>query len=210
MMQRACGVDQIAVLFPAPGFNVPEWQATSFGLRLHRVITRAENGFKITPEELRAALAEAPDIQLFYLTVSSNPTAFAYTPDELRALFAVVRQGEVTIVADLASIGTGDPTADRAACRPQQPGVLGACAGQQPGRRTRLTGDRLGWSRSAIREARDGRRGWLANSMATLPADWQIAPWPSSSCTSSIPRSRTRFARCISFAASGWDAIFRR
>jgi aspartate/methionine/tyrosine aminotransferase len=127
MMQRARGVDQLAVLFPAPGFNVPEWQAISFGLRIHRVVTRAENGFKITPEELRAALEDAPDIQLFYLTVSSNPTAFAYTPDELRALFAVVREceREITIVADLAYVGTGDPAADRARMQTfNEPGTL--------------------------------------------------------------------------------------
>jgi aspartate/methionine/tyrosine aminotransferase len=178
MLQRARGVDQIAVLFPAPGFNVPEWQATSFGLRIHRVVTRAENGFKITPEELRAALEDAPDIQLFYLTVSSNPTAFAYTPDELRALFAVVHkcEREVTIVADLAYIGTGDPTADRARMQTfNEPGVLEHSVLVNSFSKTHtLTGDRLGWVAFGDPQRAAGVAAGWANSMATLPADWQL------------------------------------
>jgi aspartate/methionine/tyrosine aminotransferase len=178
MMQRARGVDQIAVLFPAPGFNVPEWQAISFGLRLHRLVTRAENGFKITPEELRSALAEAPDLQLFYLTVSSNPTAFAYTPDELRALFAVVREceREVTIVADLAYIGTGDPAADRARMQTfNEPGVLEHSVLVNSFSKTHtLTGDRLGWVAFGDPQLAAGVAAGWANSMATLPADWQL------------------------------------
>jgi aspartate/methionine/tyrosine aminotransferase len=178
MMQRQRGLDQIAVLFPAPGFNVPEWQVTSFGLRVHRVVTQAENGFKVTPEELRVALRYAPDIQLFYLTVSSNPTAFAYTPDELRALFAVVRDcdHEVNIVADLAYIGTGDPESDRARIQTfNEPGVLERSVLVNSFSKTHtLTGDRLGWvAFGAPRLAEGVAAGW-ANSMATLPADWQL------------------------------------
>jgi aspartate/methionine/tyrosine aminotransferase len=178
MMQLARGVDQIAVLFPAPGFNVPEWQATSFGLRLHRVVTRAENGFKITPEELREALDEAPDIHLFYLTVSSNPTAFAYTPDELRALFAVVCEcdREISIVADLAYIGTGDPAADRARMQTfNEPGVLERSVLVNSFSKTHtLTGDRLGWVAFGDPQLATGVQVGWANSMATLPADWQL------------------------------------
>jgi aspartate/methionine/tyrosine aminotransferase len=178
MMQRARGVDQIAVLFPAPGFNVPEWQATSFGLRIHRVVTQAENGFKITPEELRAALDDAPDIQLFYLTVSSNPTAFAYTPDELRALFAVVREceREITIVADLAYIGTGDLAGDRACMQTfNEPGTLEHSVLVNSFSKTHtLTGDRLGWVAFGDPQLAAGVAAAWANSMATLPSDWQL------------------------------------
>jgi aspartate/methionine/tyrosine aminotransferase len=178
MMQRARGVDQIAVLFPAPGFNVPEWQAISFGLRLHHLVTRAENGFKITPDELRTALEDAPDIQLLYLTVSSNPTAFAYTPDELRALFAVVREcdREVNIVADLAYIGTGDPSADRARMQTfNEPGVLERSVLVNSFSKTHtLTGDRLGWVAFGDAQLAAGVAAGWANSMATLPADWQL------------------------------------
>jgi aspartate/methionine/tyrosine aminotransferase len=178
MMMRQRGMDQIAVLFPAPGFNVPEWQATSFGLRIHRIVTRAENGFKITPEELRAALEDAPDIRLFYLTVSSNPTAFAYTPDELRALFAVVRacDREITIVADLAYIGTGDPDADRARMWTfNEPGTLERSVLVNSFSKTHtLTGDRLGWVAFGDAQLAAGVAAGWANSMATLPSDWQL------------------------------------
>src|SRR5262249_58980103 len=105
------GGEVAAVIFPAPGFNVPEWQAQSLGLRLHRLYSRPEDRFKVTPAVLRQALDEAPDIRAFYLTVSSNPTAFAYTPAELEALFDVLTTAnrEIAIVADLAYIGTGAP-----------------------------------------------------------------------------------------------------
>ncbi|MBF6590397.1 MAG: pyridoxal phosphate-dependent aminotransferase, partial [Ktedonobacterales bacterium] len=125
--QRQRGGATPAVLFPAPGFNVPEWQAQSFGLRVHRLHTRPEDRFQMTPETLRATLAQAPDIQALYLTVSSNPTAFAYSPDELRALFETLLAAdrEVLVLADLAYIGTGDPEADRARMRAfTAPGVL--------------------------------------------------------------------------------------
>ena len=36
------------VLFPEPGFNVPEWQARTLGYQLHQFRTRAEDNFKLT------------------------------------------------------------------------------------------------------------------------------------------------------------------
>jgi aspartate/methionine/tyrosine aminotransferase len=178
MMMRQRGVDQVAALFPAPCFNVPEWQATSFGLRIHRVVTQAENDFKITPEELRTALDSAPDIRLIYLTVSSNPTAFAYTPDELRALFAVVcdSEREIAIVADLAYIGTGDPASDRARMQTfNEPGVLERSVLVNSFSKTHtLTGDRLGWVAFGDPQLAAGVAAAWANSMATLPSDWQL------------------------------------
>src|SRR5262249_26179356 len=178
MMMRQRGVDQVAALFPAPCFGVPEWQASSFGLRIHRIVTRPENGFKITPDELRAVLAEATDIHLIYLTVSNNPTAFAYTPDELRALFAVVRdcEREVIIVADLAYIGTGDSEADRGRMQTfNEPGVMGHSVLVNSFSKTHtLTGDRLGWVAFGDPNLAAGVAAAWANSMATLPADWQL------------------------------------
>src|SRR5262249_42935226 len=110
------GGEVAGVIFPAPGFNVPEWQAQSLGLRLHRLYTPPEDRFKVTPAMLRPAFDEAPDIRAFYLTVSSTPTAFAYTPAELEALLDVLvtANREIAIVADLAYIGTGVPDEDRA------------------------------------------------------------------------------------------------
>jgi aspartate aminotransferase len=169
---------ETAVLFPAPCFNVPEWQAQSLGLRIHRLHTRAENDFKVTPDELRAALAEAPDIRVFYLTVSSNPTAFAYTPDELRALCAVLRDDapDVLIAADLAYIGTGDPAADRARMAIfSDPDVFRQSVLFCSFSKTHtLTGDRCGFVVFGDPEvAADLNPGWT-NGCAALPAEWQL------------------------------------
>ena len=174
--RRQAGDDHIAVVFPAPSFNVPEWQAQSLGIRLHRLSTRPEDHFKVTPEMLSAALGEAPDIRAFYLTVSNNPTAFAYTPDELRALFDVLRGRDVLIVADLAYIGTGDPHADRQRMQAfTDPETLERSVFVNSFSKTHtLTGDRCGWvgfGDPAL--AASVIPGWT-NSMASLPADWQL------------------------------------
>lgn len=176
--QRNNGAVEAAVLFPAPGFNVPEWQAKTLGLRLHRVVTRAEDGFKLTAGQLRAALAEALDIRAVYLTVSNNPTAFAYTPDELRALCAVLRETdrEVILAADLAYIGTGDPAEDCARMAVfNEPGVLERCALFFSYSKTHtLTGDRCGYvAFGDPKLAADLGPGWT-NSTASLPAEWQL------------------------------------
>ncbi|GEM_PF-405826 len=177
-MRQAAGHAQTAVIFPAPSFNVPEWQARSLGLRLHRLYTQPEDHFKVTPEMLRTALAEHEDIAAFYLTVSNNPTAFAYTPDELRALFAVVTQADrdVTIVADLAYIGTGIPEDDRARMAAfLAPEVLPHSVFVSSFSKTHsLTGDRCGWvgfGDPALATA--AGVGWT-NTTAALPADWQL------------------------------------
>lgn len=167
-----------AVLFPAPGFNVPEWQAQSLGLRIHHLYTRAENFFKVTPDELRAALAEAPDVRVFYLTVSSNPTAFAYTPDELRALHAVLQDvaPDVLIAADLAYIGTGDPAEDRARMAVfSDPDILRQSVLFCSFSKTHtLTGDRCGFVAFGNPDlAVSLNPGWT-NGCAALPAEWQL------------------------------------
>ncbi len=176
MACRNAGDEQIAVVFPAPSFNVPEWQAKSLGLRLHRLTTRSNNHFKVTPDMLHAVLEEAPDIRAFYLTVSNNPTAFAYTPGELRALFDVLRGRDVLIVADLTYIGTGDPDEDRARMQAfNDPETLAHSVFVSSFSKTHtLTGDRCGWvgfGDAAV--AASVIHGWT-NSTASLPADWQL------------------------------------
>jgi len=178
MLQRQAGHQQTAVMFPAPSFNVPEWQAQSLGLRLHRLYTRPEDHFKVTPDMLAAALAEAPDIRAFYLTVSNNPTAFAYTPAELRALFDVLLAADrmVYVVADLAYIGTGDPNEDRARMLEfNRPEVLERSVLVSSFSKTHtLTGDRCGWvGFGDARFAAQCGPGWT-NSTASLPAEWQL------------------------------------
>ncbi|HET9981823.1 MAG TPA: aminotransferase class I/II-fold pyridoxal phosphate-dependent enzyme, partial [Ktedonobacterales bacterium] len=167
-----------AVIFPAPGFNVPEWQAESLGMRIHRLHTSAENQFKVTPDELRATLVEHPDIRVFYLTVSSNPTAFAYTPEELRALCAVLRESapDVIIAADLAYIGTGEPAADRARMAVfNDPEILPHCALFCSFSKTHtLTGDRCGFVVFGDPELAAALGPGWTNGCAALPAEWQL------------------------------------
>jgi aspartate/methionine/tyrosine aminotransferase len=175
---RATGIGQVAAAFPAPGFNVPEWQAKSFGMRIHRLYTQPEDQFKVTPAMLRQALDEATDLRVLYLTVSSNPTAFAYTPRELQALFEVVRRADrdLLIAADLAYVGTGEPAAERARMKAfNTPGVLERSVLFNSFSKTHtLTGDRFGYvAFGSPAVAERVAAGW-ANSVATLPADWQL------------------------------------
>jgi aspartate/methionine/tyrosine aminotransferase len=175
------GAQQRAVVFPAPGFNVPEWQAKMLGYRLHRVRTRAEDGFKLTAGQLQQALEEARDARLVYLTVSNNPTAFAYSHEELRALLAVAREAwqggrELYVLADVAYVGTGVPEEDRERMR--------AFAGPEALRQTifvssfsktrSLTGDRLGWVSVGSEELAPLLTSAWMNSTAALPAEWQL------------------------------------
>jgi aspartate/methionine/tyrosine aminotransferase len=178
MGRRQEGVESTAVIFPTPGFNVPEWQARSVGLRVHYIPTQPDDHFKLTPAQLCAALAEHPDIHSLYLTVSSNPTAFAFTPAELAALLDVVIAAgrEVLILADLAYIGTGDPADDRARMQAfNRPEVLARSVLFGSFSKTHtLTGDRCGWVTFGAPElAQRVAPGW-ANTIASLPADWQL------------------------------------
>lgn len=175
---RQSGVGEIAVAFPAPSFNVPEWQAVSIGLRLHRLYTRPEDHFKVTPQMLQQALDEASDLHALYLTISNNPTAFAYTYDELRALFEVVRNTdrEFVVVADLAYIGTADPNEERRRMAAfVDSGILPRAVLAHSFSKTHtLTGDRCGWvGFSDAKLAAAVGVGWT-NSTASLPAEWQL------------------------------------
>ncbi len=62
------------------------------------VPTREENGFRITPEELRAALT--PRTRLFLLNSPSNPTGAAYGREDLQALSQVLEQHDCLIISD--------------------------------------------------------------------------------------------------------------
>ena len=185
-----CGLSQVyrekkltdyAILFPEPGFAVPEWQANSYAYRLHRIQTRAEDRFKLTPQLLDQALTEDPYIQLLYLTVTNNPTTLAYSPEELNALHAVIRkhrdQGhEVLIVADLAYMGTGKPEDDRARMATfTQPDVLEHTIFISSFSKTHtLTGERFGWVTTGTTSlAASIAPGW-SNSMASMPSEWQL------------------------------------
>jgi len=60
--------------------------------------TDPANQYKITPDELRAAIT--PQTKLFVLNSPSNPTGIVYTPEEIRALAEVVVDAGIYVVSD--------------------------------------------------------------------------------------------------------------
>ncbi|GAA3756913.1 pyridoxal phosphate-dependent aminotransferase [Salinactinospora qingdaonensis] len=171
-----------AVLFAAPGFNMPELQATSHGYRLHSVNTRAEDDFKLTGPLLSQTLEENPDINIVYLAVTNNPTTFAYSPDELSSLQDVIRrfaqQGRrIYILADLAYVGTGPPADDQA--RMQSLTSAADIADQMIyvsswSKTHTLTGERFGWIVFGDTELAGKMGSSWTNSVASLPGEWQL------------------------------------
>ena len=180
-MYREQKINDIAILFPEPGFGVPEWQARSHGYRLHNFLTLPENNFKLTAAQLDSILQQAPDIRVLYLTVTNNPTTFAYTPDELQALHTVLRhyreQGRIIhVLADLAYIGTGRPEEDHARIVTfAPPDVLQHTIFISSYSKTHtLTGDRCGWVTVGDPYTATIIAASWTNSMASLPAEWQL------------------------------------
>jgi aspartate aminotransferase len=60
--------------------------------------TREQDGFRITPEQLKAALG--PKTRLFILNSPSNPTGAGYSRDQLLALARVVKQHDCLVISD--------------------------------------------------------------------------------------------------------------
>lgn len=171
-----------AVLFAAPGFGMPESQAVAHGFRLHRVLTHPEDGFKLTPHQLEQALDANADISVVYLTITNNPTTFAYEPDELIALLAVLGQHRdrgrcVHLLADLAYVGTGIPAEDEArmAALCSNAAVLEQviCVSSLSKTHT-LTGERFGWVTFGTADFAASMGSSWVNSVGTLPGEWQL------------------------------------
>jgi len=164
--------------FPAPGFAVPVWQAHSLGLEVINFPTREEDRFQLTPATMERLLREHPNLRFLYLTVSNNPTAFAYHPDDLRAVLDVIeRDGrELAIIADLAYIGTGPTDEDRAR--------MAAFLTPETLKRTlfvssfskvfTLTGDRMGYIAIPNHEWAHLLTAVWNNANAGFPAEWQL------------------------------------
>ena len=62
------------------------------------VQTKEENGFKITPEELKSAIT--PATKAFIFNNPNNPTGAVYTEEETKALAEVLEKTDVCIIAD--------------------------------------------------------------------------------------------------------------
>lgn len=83
-------------IIPAPYWvTYPEQVKYSGGVP---VIITPKNGFKITAEELKAAIT--PKTKIFILNNPSNPSGALYTKDELLALAKVLEGTNVVVLAD--------------------------------------------------------------------------------------------------------------
>ena len=87
------------VIVPAPYWvSYPE-MARLAGAEPVAAAATAEADYKLTPEQLEAAMSERT--RALILNSPSNPTGAVYTPDELEALAAVLRRHEhVAVVSD--------------------------------------------------------------------------------------------------------------
>ncbi len=170
-----------AILFPSPSFSFPEWSARSSGYRFHNVSTRPENHFKLTGEQLEDILHNAPDIRIIYLILNNNPSTFSYTPDDLRAIHAVLQryqdQGRnIFLLVDLAYIGTGKPEDDQARlatfCAPDafQRSIFISSFSKT----YTLTGERFGWLSCGNPQIAASLPTVWTNTYMSLPGDWQL------------------------------------
>lgn len=86
------------VIIPAPYWvSYPEMVKLADGVPVI-VPTNLASGFKISPEQLQAAIT--PKTKLFILNSPSNPTGMVYTPAEIRALAEVVVKNDLWVVSD--------------------------------------------------------------------------------------------------------------
>jgi len=86
------------VILPAPYWVSYLEQIKLAGAAPLIVQTRQENGFKLTPEELRSTLT--PRTRLLVLNSPSNPTGAVYTRDELAALGEVLLENNISVISD--------------------------------------------------------------------------------------------------------------
>ncbi|MEB3294537.1 MAG: pyridoxal phosphate-dependent aminotransferase [Synechococcales bacterium] len=86
------------VIIPAPFWvSYPEMVKLAGG---NPVIlpTTAATGYKITAEQLRAAIT--PKTKLLVLNSPSNPTGMVYSPEEIQAIAAVIVEKDILVVSD--------------------------------------------------------------------------------------------------------------
>lgn len=86
------------VIVPLPAFVCYEPIAKMAGANTVIINTKAENGFKLMPDELRAAIT--PKTKLLVLPYPNNPTGAILTREELSALADVLRGTDILVLAD--------------------------------------------------------------------------------------------------------------
>ena len=86
------------VIVPTPYWVSYVEQPKVVGAIPRVVETRAENGLKLTPEELRQAIT--PRTKLLFLCSPSNPSGAVYSREELSALAAVLVEHGIYVISD--------------------------------------------------------------------------------------------------------------
>lgn len=181
LLFRAQHIAEYGILFPEPGFGVPEWQARSHDYQMHHFKTLPENHFKLTGTQLDELLQRFPSIRVLYLTISNNPTALSYSAQELTALHDVLRRYReagrtVTLLADLAYIGTGQPEEDRARMATfAAADILQHTIFVSSFSKTHsLTGERFGWITIGDAKIANAIAAIWTNTLASVPGEWQL------------------------------------
>ena len=135
------------------------------------------HNYKLTPDELLATVRAHPEARGIYLILSNNPSAYSYSPQELRALFAIVAtHPELSVLADMAYTGTGRMEDEQARVRVfAEMGILPqTLLCWSLSKVYTMTGDRFGWVSVGDPSLTPLLRVSWMNSSATLPAEWQL------------------------------------
>lgn len=89
------------LVIPTPSWVSYAPQANILGRSIRWVPTRAENDWRMTPEELDVLCSQDPDRpRIVILNYPANPTGGTYTADELRAIARVARRFRVVLLSD--------------------------------------------------------------------------------------------------------------
>jgi aspartate aminotransferase len=131
--------------------------------------TRAEDGYKLTPESLRRAIT--PQTRALFLCTPCNPTGAAYTEGELSALASVLREHSIWIVIDeiyAALVYHGFQQRSLLEVAPELRDRLIIVDGVS--KRFAMTGFRIGWllAPRAVAAACDTLQGQTTTSPATV------------------------------------------
>ena len=86
------------VILPVPSFVCYEPIAKMIGAKVVHINTKLENKFKVTPEELKAAIS--PKTKMLILPFPNNPTGAILTRDELEAIADVLRDTDICVLSD--------------------------------------------------------------------------------------------------------------